>query len=72
MRIEVDISDYAMRKVLLIECSDRQWRPVVYFSKFLNKTERNYEIHDKKMLAVNKGLKNWKHSLKGTKFKFEV
>ena len=57
MRIEVDISDYAMRKVLLIECSDRQWRPVVYFSKFLNKTERNYEIHDKEILVVIRELK---------------
>ena len=57
MRIEVDTSDYAMRKVLLIECSDRQWRPVVYFSKFLNKTERNYEIHDKEILVVIRELK---------------
>jgi len=57
MRMEVDISDYAMRKVLLIECSDRQWRPVVYFSKFLNKTERNYEIHDKEILVVIRELK---------------
>jgi len=45
---------------------------VVYLSKFLNETERNYEIHDKEMLAVNKGLKNWRCLLKGIKFKFEV
>ena len=72
MRIEVNILDYVIEEVLLIECNNGQQRPVAYFSKFLNDTERNYEIHDKKMLAVNKGLKNWKHSLKGTKFKFEV
>ena len=34
--------------------------------------ERNYEIHDKEMLAVIRGLENWRHLLKGTKFKFEI
>ena len=72
MRIEVNVLDYAIEEVLSIECNDRQWRLVVYLSKFLNETERNYEIHDKEMLAVNKGLKNWRYLLKGIKFKFEV
>jgi len=34
--------------------------------------QRNYEIHDKKMLAVTRGLENWRHLLKGTKYKFEI
>jgi len=72
MRIEVNVLDYVIEKVLSIECNDGQWRPVAYFSKFLNEIERNYEIHDKKILAVNKGLKNWRYLLKDTKFKFEV
>ena len=38
----------------------------------MNKIERNYEIHDKEMLAVIKGLENWRHILEKTKFKFEV
>ena len=40
--------------------------------KSLNKTERNYEIHDKEMLAVIRGLENWRHLLEGARFKFEV
>jgi len=56
MRMEVDISDYAMESVLSMECKDEKWRPVVFLSKSLNKTERNYEIHDKEMLAVIRGL----------------
>jgi len=58
MRIEVDTLDYAMRGVLSMECSDEQWRLVAYFSKSLNKTKRNYEIHDKEMLVVIRGLEN--------------
>jgi len=31
---------------------DDKWHPVAYYSKSLNAVERNYEIHDKEMLAV--------------------
>ena len=72
MKIEVDTSDYAMKEVLLMECENRKWRPVVFLSKSLNKTERNYEIHDKEMLVVIRGLENQRHLLEGTKFKFKV
>jgi len=34
--------------------------------------ERNYEIYNKEMLAVIRGLENWKHLLEGTKSKFEI
>ena len=72
MRMEVNASDYAMEGVLSIKCENGRWRPVVFLSKLLNETERNYEIHDKEMLAVIRGLENWRHLLEGTKFKFKV
>ena len=43
MRMEVDTLDYAMEGMLSMECEDGKWRPVVFLSKSLNKTERNYE-----------------------------
>ena len=58
MRIEVDASDYTIEGVLSIECKDEKWRPVAFLSKSLNKTERNYEIHDKEILAIIRGLEN--------------
>jgi len=72
MRIEVDASDYAMGEVLSMEEEDGKWRPVVFLSKFLNETERNYEIHDKEMLAIIRGLESWRHLLEGAQFKFEI
>jgi len=56
MRIEVDISDYATGDILSMECKDGKWRLVAFLSKSLNETERNYEIYDKEMLAIIKGL----------------
>jgi len=38
--------------------NDEQWRLVVYLSKSLNETERNYKIHDKEILIVIRELEN--------------
>jgi len=65
MRMEVDASDYATGGVLSMECEDGLWRPVAFLSKSLNETERNYEIHDKEMLAIIRGLEAWRHLLEG-------
>jgi len=72
MRMEVDLSDYAMGGVLSMEYEDGRWRPVAFLSKSLNETKRNYEIHDKEMLVIIRGLENWRHLLEGTHFKFEI
>jgi len=52
MRVEADVSDFAIGGVLLMKCEDKKWRLVTYISKLLNEVERNYEIHDKEMLAI--------------------
>ena len=72
IRIEVDTSDYVSKGVLSIEHEDRKWRPVIYLSKSLNKTEKNYEIYDKEMLTVIRRLENWRYLLESVKFKFKV
>jgi len=72
MRMEVDASDYAMGGVLSMECEDGLWRPVAFLSNSLNETERNYEIHDKEMLAIIRGLEAWRHLLEEAQYKFEI
>ena len=72
MRMEVDALDYVTEGVLSMKCEDRLWRPVAFLSKSLNETERNYEIHDKEMLAIIRELEAWRHLLKGVQFKFEI
>jgi len=72
MRMEVDASDYATGGVLSMECKDGLWRPVAFLSKSLNETERNYEIHNKEMLAIVRGLEAWRYLLEGAQYKFEI
>jgi len=72
LRVEVDASDYVTGGVLSMEGEDGKWRPVAFLSKSLNETERNYEIHDKEMLAIIRGLEAWRYLLEGVQFKFEI
>jgi len=51
-RVEADTSNYATGEVLLMKYSNDLWRPVAFISKSLSDTKRNYEIHNKEILAV--------------------
>ena len=52
-RIEADSSDFATGAVLSQRSViDGKWHPVAFLSKSLLEVERNYEIHDKEMLAI--------------------
>ena len=72
MRVEVDMSDFATGGVLSMKCEDEKWRPVAYISKSLNEAKRNYEIHNKEMLAIIWCLEAWRHFLEGAKDQFEI
>ena len=45
---------------------------MAFISKSLSLPERNYEIHDKEMLAVIQCLEDWRHYLESTKKEFEI
>jgi len=55
-----------------MEYEDKLWRLVAFLSKSLNKMERNYEIHNKKILAIIRRLEAWRYLLEGAHFKFEI
>ena len=70
--MKVDVSDYAMGRVLSMKYENRQWRLVVYLSKSLNKTERNYEVYDKEILVVIRDLENRRYLLEDNKYKSKI
>ena len=43
--------------------ADGKWHPVAFYSKSLSSVEWNYEIHDKKMLAIICTLEEWRYFL---------
>ena len=66
MWLETDASGYAIGGVLLQLQEDNSWRPIAYLSKAINETKRNYEIYDWELLAIMKGLKQWRQYLIGS------
>ncbi|KAJ1038600.1 hypothetical protein NDA10_004294 [Ustilago hordei] len=49
-RLETDASDFAIAGVLKQE-HEGQWHPVAFYSRKMSSAEKNYEIHDKELLA---------------------
>jgi len=45
---------------------------MAFILKSLSNTKRNYEIHNKEMLAIVRCLEVWRHFLEGTATKFEI
>jgi hypothetical protein len=72
-RVEADSSDVATGAVLSqLSKEDSKWHPVSFQSKGLSLVERNYETHDKEMLAIIRALEEWRHLLEGARHKFEI
>ena len=52
-RVEADASDFATGATLSQQSpKDDTWHLIAFFSKSLSPVERNYEIHNKEMLAI--------------------
>ena len=70
--IATDASKDASGGILLQADSNREWHPCSYLSQSFSPTERNYDIYDRELLAVIRGLKTWKHYLRGSPFPVKV
>ena len=71
-KLEADSSNYATGAILSQEKDNGKWHPVAFMSKSFSEVERNYEIHDKEMLAIIGALDEWRHYLEGTKHTFQI
>ena len=71
--IEANSSNFASGAVLSQQLPrEEKWHPVAFYSKSLSLVERNYEIHDKEMLAIIRALEEWRHFLKGAQHPVEI
>src|SRR5260370_3366573 len=66
MMVEMDASDHAIAGILSVTTQDNEIRLVAFFSHSLQGVEKNYDTHDKELLAVFEAFKNWQHFLEGS------
>ena len=66
MTLETNASDHAIAGILLVTTPDHGIRPVAFHSRSLHDAEKNYDIHDKELLAIFESYKVWRHYLEGS------
>src|SRR5258708_23322810 len=66
MMVETDASDHAIAGILSVTTKDNEIRPVAFFSRSLQGAEKNYDTHNKELLAIFEAFKNWRHFLEGS------
>ena len=69
--METDASDFAIGAVLSQQV-DNRLHPIAFHSRKMDKAEINYEIHDKEMLAIVSGFKEWRRYLEGARYQITV
>ena len=61
--LQVDASAYATGAILTQKDTRGKHRAVGFLSKTFNEAKRNYDIHDRELLAVFRALSHWRHLL---------
>ena len=56
----------------LTKCSKPILHPVAYYSNTFDKTERNYDIYERELLAVKQSLEYWRRYLGATEKPFRI
>jgi hypothetical protein len=64
---ETDVSNFAI-DCILSQKHVRKLHPVSYHSRKMEPAEKNYDIHDKELLAVVEAFKHWQPYCHGAKF----
>jgi RNase H-like domain found in reverse transcriptase/Reverse transcriptase (RNA-dependent DNA polymerase) len=67
--LEVDASQYATGAILYQPNDKGRLCPVGYHSHTLNSAERGYDVLDRELLAIMRGLHQWHHLLLSSPFK---
>ena len=65
--VKTDASDYVTAGIFFQYDDNGQLKPVVYFFCKMSPAECNYEVYDKKLLAIIKAFELWKSELERTK-----
>jgi RNase H-like domain found in reverse transcriptase/Integrase zinc binding domain len=70
--LEVDASQYASGAILHQPNEQGRLRLVAYYSRTFNGAERNYNIHDRELLTMMRGLEHWRHLILSSPHKLTV
>ena len=71
MILETDTSDRALAAILSTQ-SNSEVCPIAFHSRAFSAAEINYDVHNKKLLAIIKAFKKWQHYFERVAIPVEV
>lgn len=72
MLVETDASDYALAGIISTITPDGDIHPITFHSRTFTDTRRNYDTHDKELLAIFESFKVWRYYLEGFQYRIDV
>ena len=70
--IEIDINKIALSLILNQPDEKKRLYPIIFYSRKFTAPELNYDIYDKKLLAIVNSFKIWRIYLEGPKYIIEI
>ena len=65
--IKTDTSKFDRVGIISPPGDDEMLRPIVYTAKSMSRSEYNYNVHDKELLAIILVLEDWRRYFKGNR-----
>jgi hypothetical protein len=72
LTLKTNALDYAIVAVCSQPDASNVLYPLAYFSQKLKDTKRNYNIHNKELLAIVEALDKWSTYCKSTKYSIQI
>ena len=72
MLVETDAPDYALAGIISSMTPDGEIHPIAFHSRTFTDSKRNYDTHDKELLAIFECFKVWGHYLEGARHRIDV
>ena len=70
--METNVLDYALAAILSIVNKDNEVHPVAFHSHTFTVVKLNYDIYDKKLLAIFEAFKIWQHYLEDLAYSINI
>lgn len=67
LALVTDASSSSLGSVLQ-QLVDEEWQPLAFFSKKMNRAQRNYSAYDRELLAIYESVKHFRHMVEGRHF----
>jgi hypothetical protein len=69
--VEVNASNYAIGAVLMQKDDNGKMHLVAFFSKTMNKAQRNYDVYNQELMGVVEMCQHWRQYLHQAQHKFQ-